>query len=55
MDINILYGHRFSGKSYCMIDLYRKLTTENRIFFPPTIQPDEEKLIEFIKSPKLQH
>ncbi|MBO0419685.1 SIR2 family protein [Vagococcus fluvialis] len=49
-DINILYGHRFSGKSYCMIDLYRKLTTENRIFFPPTIQPDEEKLIEFIKS-----
>ena len=33
-----------------MIDLYRKLTTENRIFFPPTIQPDEEKLIEFIKS-----
>lgn len=49
-DINILYGHRFSGKSYCMIDLYRKLTTENRIFFPPTIQPDEEKLIKFIES-----
>lgn len=49
-DINILYGHRFSGKTYCMIDLYRRLTTENRIFFPPTIEPDVERLITFIKN-----
>lgn len=51
-DINILYGHRFSGKTYCMIDLYKRLSTEVRIFFPPTVEPDVEKLIEFIKSKK---
>ncbi|MDN3101189.1 SIR2 family protein [Enterococcus faecalis] len=49
-DINILYGHRFSGKTYCMIDLYRRLSTEIRVFFPPTVEPDVESLISFIKS-----
>lgn len=32
--VTIVYGHRFSGKTYCLLDLYRKCIDRDRIFIP---------------------
>lgn len=41
----VLYGHRFSGKSYVLLDLYNRFSKENRILIPQTTNLDYEKLI----------
>ena len=49
-NIIVLYGHRFSGKSYALIDLYNKFARDNRVFIPQKTHIDYEKLIDIIKN-----
>jgi len=49
-NIIVLYGHRFSGKSYALIDLYKKFARDNRVFIPQNTHIDYEKLIDIIKN-----
>lgn len=47
--ISVIYGHRFCGKTYCLLDIYKRIPSEKKIYIPPILQPDESKLIDIIK------
>lgn len=42
--ITILYGHRFCGKTFALLDLYRNCIDRNRIFIPENILIESNNL-----------
>ena len=42
--IHILYGHRISGKTFCLVDLYQMIKDKTRFFFPSNTRIDSESI-----------
>ena len=43
--ITVIYGHRYSGKTFVLLDIYRKLLSENKILIPQNTRADSQQLI----------
>lgn len=46
--IHIVYGHRISGKTYCLFGIYESIKDKDRYFFPSNTQITENILDELI-------
>lgn len=46
--IHILYGHRISGKTYCLFDIYERVRDKERYFFPSDTKITDEMLVQML-------
>lgn len=46
--IHIIYGHRISGKTYCLFGVYEKIKDKERYFFPSNTQITDSTIDEII-------
>ncbi|MHB1041465.1 MAG: SIR2 family protein [Eubacteriales bacterium] len=50
--IQILYGNRFSGKTYCLFDIMQELYAYNTYYFPSDVALDDKVLSRLLETPK---
>ena len=43
--VTIIYGHRYSGKTFVLLDIYQKFSSDNKIFIPQNTRADSQQLI----------
>lgn len=43
--VTVIYGHRYSGKTFVLLDLYQRFSSANKIFIPQNTQADSRQLI----------
>jgi hypothetical protein len=48
--IHLIYGHRVSGKTYCLFDIYSSVHNKTRYFFPSGTALDDEAIGTIIRS-----
>lgn len=47
--VTIIYGHRYSGKTFVLLDIYQKFSSDNKIFIPQNTRADSQQLIKKFK------
>jgi len=43
--ITVIYGHRYSGKTFVLLDIYRKFSSDNKILIPQNTRADSQQMI----------
>ncbi|RJQ26647.1 hypothetical protein C4577_03140 [Candidatus Parcubacteria bacterium] len=49
--VQILYGNRFSGKTYCLFDIMQELFSYNTYYFPSDVALDDRVLNRLLETP----
>lgn len=47
--VTVIYGHRYSGKTFALLDIYQKFSSDNKIFIPQNTRADSNQLINKFK------